>query len=138
MKGIIHLSRIAMRAAWILIPCFALAQQDQLSLKHGTYVVEGSSCKEPAFAAMMSWDGTGFSGPHASKCVSRVLSHQGNEFSVSTTCSALGDSTESPSGQAYVETLSLTRLSNTRIAISNGTKPKATYRWCGVERTANP
>jgi hypothetical protein len=131
-------SKAVVNAAWILIPCFALAQQDQLSLKHGTYVVEGSSCKEPALAVMMSWDGAGFSGPHASNCVSRVLSHHGNQFSVSTTCSALGDGTENPSGRAYVETLSLTRLSNTRIVISNETKPKATYRWCSAETTANP
>jgi hypothetical protein len=50
-------SRIVISAVGILIPRFALAQHDQLSLKHGTYVLEPSEWKQPPFAAMKSWDG---------------------------------------------------------------------------------
>ena len=85
-------------SAWLLVPALALAQREQLPLKHGTYVLANIACKEPPLAAMMSWDGVGFSGPHASKCVSHVLSHHGSRFSVTTTCSALGDGTPNPSG----------------------------------------
>jgi hypothetical protein len=125
--------RIAMRAAWILVPCFALAAHGELILKHGTYVLEGSPCKEPPFAAMKSWDGIGFSGPHASKCTTRVLSHHSEQFNISTACTAIGDGTPNPPGQVDVETLSLVRLSNTRFIVSSETKPKATYRWCAAE-----
>ena len=127
------ISHLPMRAAWILVPCFALAQHDELSLKRGTYVREGSECKEPPFAAMMSWDGIGFAGPHSSKCKTRVLSRHGNQFSVSTACNAIGDGTPKPSGQFDVEILSLVRLSNTRFVTSNEAKPRATYRWCPAE-----
>ncbi len=125
--------RIAIRAAWILLPFFALAGHDELTLKHGTYVLEGSPCKEPPFAAMKAWDGIGFSGPHASKCTTHVLSHQSNHFGISTACTAIGDGTPNPPGQVDVETLSLIRLSNTRFVVSSETKPKATYRWCAAE-----
>ena len=123
-------SKITLGLACVLIPCFALADHDQLSLKQGTYVVASSDCKEPAFAVMKSWDGVGFSGPHSSKCTSRVLSRHGNQFTMSTTCAALGDGTPDQSG--YVDNFLLTRLSNTRFNIrkDNDPHPETTYRWC--------
>jgi hypothetical protein len=112
----------------------ALAQ-DELSLKHGTYVLEGTGCKEPPFAAMMSWDGAGFSGPHDSRCTSSVLSHHGSEYRVRTTCAAQGDGSPNPSGRPEVETFSLTRLSSTRFSIAEGKQPQSTYRWCSPDGT---
>jgi hypothetical protein len=111
------LRRTILTAAWLLVPCLALAQREQLPLKHGTYVLANIACKEPPLAAMISWDGVGFSG---------------SRFSV-TTCSALGDGTPNPSGQVYVETLSVTRLSNARISMSSDAKQPATYRWCSAK-----
>jgi hypothetical protein len=125
-----------MRAAWMLIPCFALAQHDQLSLKHGTYVLEHTECKEAPFAAMMSWDGVGFFGPHATRCKSRVLSRHGSQFTLSTSCAARGDGSPDPSG--YVDTFLLTRLSNTRFVIRKQKQSEHTYRWCGAEGTDYP
>ena len=130
-----HTSKFAVSVACILISGLALAQQDQLSLKQGTYVVASSDCKEPPFAVMKSWDGVGFFGPHASKCKSRVLSSQGNQFTMSTTCAALGDGTPDRSG--YVDTFLLTRLSNTRFVIQKRTGPGNTYRWCSAEGAGN-
>lgn len=125
-----------MSASWILAPCFALGQHDQLSLKHGTYVLESAECKEPPFAAMISWDGVGFSGPHASRCTSRVLNRHGNQFALSTTCSALGDGT--PDSSRYIDNFSLTRLTNTRFVMRKEPKSGNTYRWCNAECTNDP
>ncbi len=136
MKIRIMISHTAIGAAWILAPCLALAQPDQLLLKHGTYVLEGSGCKEPPFAAMKSWDGVGFAGPHATQCKSRVLSRHGSQFTLSTTCAALGDGTPDRSGA--VDMFSLTRLSNTRFVIRKQTQLESTYRWCSAEGTNNP
>lgn len=124
-----------MCAAWMLIPCFALAQLDQLSLKHGTYVLKTAQCKEPPFAAMMYWDGVGFFGPHATRCKSRLLNRRGSQFTLSTTCTAFGDNT--PDASHYVDTFSLTRLSNTRFVIQKRTGPGNTYRWCSAEGAGN-
>ena len=127
-------TQTAISAAWILIPCFALAQHDQLSLKHGSYVQKGVPCKDAPFAVMKSWDGVGFFGPHSSRCTTRVLSHHGNKFNTSTTCTAIGDGTPLPSGPADVETLSLIRLSNTLFTTSPANQPQATtYRWCSAD-----
>jgi len=62
-----------------------------------------------------------------------VLSHRDNQFNVKTICKAMGDGTPLPAAQLDVQDLSLTRLSNTRFKVSNGSEPQsATYRWCGV------
>ena len=127
-----------MSAACILIPCFALAQEDQLLLKHGTYVQEPNECKDPPLAAMMYWDGVGFSGPHSSACTSSVLSHHGKQFSVSTSCTSLGDGTPNPSGQPYVEAFSLARLSSARFVMSKDKQTQSTYRWCSAAAPASP
>jgi hypothetical protein len=118
-------------SVWILVPLSTLSQNDDLSLKHGTYVLETSKCKEPAFAAVISWDGVGFSGPHSARCASRVVSRHGNQYSVNTSCGALGDG--SPDRSGYVDAISLTRLSNTRFMISKENEPQGKYRWCGSE-----
>lgn len=131
------LYRPAMVAAWILIPCIALSQNHPLSLKHGTYVREPYPCKEQPNAAIMSWDGIGFSGAHSSRCASRILSSHGNQFKLSTSCDALGDGSPNPSGRSYVDTFSLTRLSNTRFTLDK-TKAPGTYRWCSGEATSYP
>ena len=127
------LCRVMMSTVWVLTHALALAQDAGLSLKHGIYVDASVSCKEPPFAVMRSWDGVGFSGPHASRCISKVLSHQGSEYRVSTSCSAIGDGTPNPSGKADVETISLTRLSSTRFVLSSETRSTTTYRWCSVD-----
>ncbi|MBB5060653.1 hypothetical protein HDF16_005389 [Granulicella aggregans] len=122
--------RIAIVALWLNVPGLIHAQIARLDLKHGTYVNASISCTASPFAAMRSWDGIGFSGPHSSRCMSRVLGHKGNHFKISTSCSAVGDGTPSPAGQIDIEKLSLIRLSNVDFVVSEGAKPKTTYRWC--------
>jgi hypothetical protein len=132
MKQQSGLSRMSRGGAYLVISIVAMAQNPQLPLKHGTYVDESVSCKEPPFAVTQSWDGTGFSGPHSSSCKSHILSQRGNQFHIATSCAAIGDGTSNPSGQVDTETLILTRLSNTRFERFSESKPKATYRWCSA------
>jgi hypothetical protein len=121
-------------AACISIPLVISAQNQPLQLERGTYVQEGVPCKDAPFAAVKSWDGVGLSGPHSSRCTTRVLSHHGQQFSVSTACAAIGDGTPNPSGKNDIQTLSVTRLSNNRIVVSDGgSVPSATYRWCSAD-----
>jgi hypothetical protein len=127
-----------MRATWILVSCIGLAQSDQLSLKHGVYVREPYPCKEPPNAAIMAWDGAGFSGAHSSRCTSRVVSRHGNRYGVINACAALGDGSDNPSGQPAVDSFSLSRLSNIRFVISSETITQGTYRWCGAAAMADP
>ncbi len=67
--------------------------QDLLPVEHGTYVREGTSVDDAPFAAILEYDGTTIAGPHSSACRSTVVSREGNEYRVSTTCDALGDGT---------------------------------------------
>ncbi len=126
-------ARWALGAAWIFVASSGLAQKNQLSLKHGTYVLADSGCADPPFAAMMFWNGTGFSGAHASKCTTHVLSHRGNHYKVSTTCTALGDGTPEPAGSEDAVTLSLTRVSDTTFTVDNGTHAPSRYCWCSAK-----
>ena len=82
--------------------------------------------------ATMQWDGVGFSGAHSSKCTSQVLSHEGNDFRVGTSCAAEGDGSANLPGHADVETFSLTRVTYTRFVVLREHESKGTYRWCGT------
>ncbi len=66
-------SRSALKAT-VLAVClsapFAMSSQE-LALKRGVYVLKGVDCKDPPFAAMKSWDGIGFSGPHSTECTTQ-------------------------------------------------------------------
>lgn len=42
-----------------------VAQQAHFILEHGDYVQEPLACKDAPFAAIMSWNGIGFSDPHS-------------------------------------------------------------------------
>lgn len=106
------------------------AQQLRLHLRHGEYVHESIPCNNPPFAAMMSWNGIGFSGPHSAQCRSRVLTHSGNRYDISTACAALGDDT--PDASAYVDTFTVTRLSESRFKLTKAGNPAGTYRWCSA------
>jgi hypothetical protein len=128
------LSITSIVAACISIPLVISAQDQSLQLERGTYVQEEVSCKDAPFAAVKSWDGVGLSGPHSSKCTTRVLRHHGQQFSVSTACAAIGDGTPNPSGKDDIQNLSVTRLSNNRIVVSDGeSASSATYRWCRAD-----
>ena len=90
--------RLGMLAA--LAALGTAANGARLPLKPGTYVLAGTPCKDPPFAAMFSYDGRQFSYPHASGCQSTVLSHRGRSYRIRETCSALGDGTPTTSTTA--------------------------------------
>jgi hypothetical protein len=117
---------------FISIPVVAFPQESPLALKKGIYVRERMPCKGAPNAAIMSWDGVGFSGAHSSKCTSRVLSRNGQMFQVNTTCSALGDGSPKPQGSGGAESFVLTRLSSTRFEIRKESHDQAAYRWCSA------
>jgi hypothetical protein len=117
-------------AAWMLIPFAASSQDQHLTIKPGVYVREPAQCKGAPNASILSWDGTGFSGPHSSKCTSTVLRKNGKKYEISTSCSALGDGSPNPSGTPFVESFALTWLSSARFTIAKDNQPAGTYRWC--------
>jgi len=117
-------------AAWLSQPFGALTQDQQLTIDRGVYVREPAQCKGAPNAAIMSWDGVGFSGPHSSKCKSTVLSKNGKKYEISTSCSALGDGSPNPAGTPFVESFVLTWRSNTQFTVTKGNQPEGKYRWC--------
>ena len=64
---------------------------EPLPLEHGAYVMADTPCRDAPFAAMMTYDGRGFGGPHDSRCVSTVVSRSAGTYRVATTCSGAGD-----------------------------------------------
>jgi hypothetical protein len=115
------------------VPFIAVAQVQLPSLKHGVYVRDSEPCKGAPNAAIMTWDGGAFSGPHSSKCMSRVVRKDGQKFQISTSCSAAGDGSANPSGKPDVEAFVLTRLSDTRFEMVKDSQAQGTYRWCSVK-----
>ena len=114
-----------------LLPLFLIAgaaQAANLPLRPGTYVLAGTPCAQPPFAAMFDYDGRAFSYPHASHCRSVVLSRAGRTYRVRETCSAAGDGTpEKP--VTLVSTYRV--LSRERVELRKvGSKGADTYRWC--------
>lgn len=55
-------------------------------LKPGIYVADGSSCEQPANAAIRQYDGHGISTAHTRACQAKILSRKGAAFSVSQSC----------------------------------------------------
>ena len=94
-------------AAWLSQPFGALTQDQELTIDPGVYVREPASCKSAPNAAILLWDGVGFSGPHSSKCKSTVLSKRGRQYEISTSCAALGDGSSNSDDKPFVETFVL-------------------------------
>lgn len=59
-------------------------------LKPGIFVAKGSTCADPANAAVLAYDGKGLSGAHSRSCRARVLSKRGGTFVVAQSCIAAG------------------------------------------------
>lgn len=116
-------------AAMIILTVTATAAAaGPLPLKPGTYVLIDSPCADHPNAAEFSYDGRGFSYPHSSRCVSKVLSIKGSTYRVATTCSAAGDG--SPTAPLTL-TSTYRVTSRTRVSVRQGAaKSAASYRWC--------
>ena len=88
-----------------------------LPLEAGTYVREGVDVVDAPFAALVAYDGSAFSGPHSSACRSKLLSHRGATYRLSTTCEALGDGTPAV---ATTEVERVVVVSPTRMRFARG------------------
>ena len=88
-----RLARAFLSAAMLLAVSAHAESKDLLPLEHRTYVLEGYDAVDAPFAAILEYDGSTFSGPHSSACVSEVLDHEGAKFRIRTTCFADGDGT---------------------------------------------
>jgi len=99
-----------------------------LPLRPGRFVLVGATCRDPALAAMFTYDGRQFSYPHATQCKSVVRSHREGAYRVVETCSALGDG--SPAKPTTTETSYRVR-SATHVRVSHSPADAgAAYRWC--------
>ncbi len=118
------------RKLWlpVLLITGTASQAATLPLKPGSYVLEGTPCKDPPFAALFDYDGRAFSYPHAAQCRSIVRAHHGRTYRIEETCSAQGDGTPAkPDTMSAIYTV----LSRQSVAIRKGQdKTSATYRWC--------
>ena len=127
------LFRKAVIAVWLSTPSLMFAQDQAFSLKHGVYVQETIPCQGAPNAAIIAWDGVGFSGPHSSKCTSQLLPQNKAHFQVSTTCLSLGDGTPDPTGAKLKDIFQLRRLSSIRFEMLKSNQPRRTFRWCSAK-----
>lgn len=77
--------RIPVALAALALPVAAIAA-GPLPLRTGTYVMRGTACADPAFAAMRNYDGIGIGDPHSHACRIRVVSHRGATYVVDNSC----------------------------------------------------
>ena len=120
-------------AVSLSMPLLIVAQTDPLSLKHGVYVEKHEQCKGAANAAIMVWNGVGFSDAHSSRCLSHVRRRDKTRFQVSTTCSALGDGSSSGSGTVGGDSFLLTRLTSAAFVVLRDRQSPRSFRWCSVK-----
>ena len=124
--------------ALLLLFCSISAQGVSIELKHGMYVVVGTSCKDAPLAAMATWDGIGFGGPHESKCKTRVFHQQGKFYDLSTICYGLGDGTPTTPASYHTRVVVIGPGSYSTRPLTEALKIEASaravaYRWCAAE-----
>ena len=76
--------------ALLALPSLAAAGAGPLPLARGTYVMRGTSCADPAFAAMRSYDGIGLGDPHSHACRLRVVARHGARYVIDNSCIGAG------------------------------------------------
>lgn len=122
---------IRFRAFPFILLLGTVANASVLPLRPGTYVLADASCRDPALAAMFTYDGRHFSYPHASACRSVTLSRTKRTYRVKETCAAEGDGTVAvPS--TTVSTYEIRSATQVRVGTRNGGTVLA-YRWCAAK-----
>jgi hypothetical protein len=98
-------------------------------LKPGIFVAKGSSCREPANAAIRQYDGRGISTAHTRSCVARILSRRGSTFDVSQSCIDAG------AGRAprVVERQTVSVQDALTFSTGRG-RGATTYRYCPIDQ----
>ncbi|WP_337268542.1 hypothetical protein [Oryzifoliimicrobium ureilyticus] len=71
--------------------CFATADAETTKayvypLKEGIYVQDGSDCRSAPNAAIRAYDGRGISDPHSRACRARIISKDGDRYTVDQSC----------------------------------------------------
>lgn len=98
-------------------------------LKPGIFVAKGSSCREPANAAIRQYDGKGISTAHSRSCVARILSRRGSTYEVSQSCIGAG------AGPAPREVERQTIAIQDALTFSVGRgRAATTYRYCPIDQ----
>ena len=77
--------RPSLLIALSVLPTAAIAA-GPLPLREGVYVLHGTPCADPPFAAIRSYDGIGLGDPHSHACVARVVAHRGVHYVVDNNC----------------------------------------------------
>lgn len=96
-------------------------------LKPGIYVAKGSSCGNPANAALRTYDGKGLSDAHSRACRVRVVSRRGNAFVVNQSCIGAGAGPAPRYTQRQIVTV------QNALEFTLRTKgPATSYRYCPV------
>jgi len=104
--------------------------QAPLALKHGVYVQTGTPCTDPPNAAIVLWDGIGFSGAHDSKCTTMADPPKKNGTRrITTTCNALGDGTPTQSS-TVTQRITLRGDHSFTLKGEDGAGKPSGYRWC--------
>ncbi|TPW27715.1 hypothetical protein [Pararhizobium mangrovi] len=67
----------------------------QVPLTPGVYVLEGTSCENPANAAWRVWDGRGLSGSSTRACRATILSQDGKTYTLRNSCENTYDGSRS-------------------------------------------
>lgn len=98
-------------------------------LKPGIFVAKGSSCREPANAAIRQYDGKGISTAHSRSCIARIVSHRGSTYEVSQTCIDAG------AGPAprVVERQTVAIQDALTFSVGRG-RAATTYRYCPIDQ----
>lgn len=58
----------------------------RVPLTPGVYVLEGTTCENPANAAWRVWDGRGLSGSNTQACRAQIMSRSGDTFTLRNSC----------------------------------------------------
>ena len=77
--------RPSLLIALLVLPSAAVAA-GPLPLRAGVYVLHGTPCADPPFAAIRRYDGVGLGDPHSHACTTRVVAHRGALYVVDNAC----------------------------------------------------
>lgn len=96
-------------------------------LRSGIYVAKGTSCGEPANAAIRQYDGRGISDPHSRACRVRIIARHGSSFVVDQSCIATGVGPAQRSSQRQTLTIQDALTFSVKVA-----QQTTVYRYCPI------
>jgi hypothetical protein len=117
----------------LLSPFGSTVLAQTLPIRHGQYVVSSVKCSDAPNAAILVWDGKGFSGAHSSACTSSANRRPDGRYDVATACTALGDGTPSAAGSEVKDSMILKTLSSKTFIVTKANVHDLSYRWCSAK-----